>query len=486
MASTKKNILVFFTDQQRTDTLGFRNPMCKTPNFDRIFENGISFDRCVTPSPLCAPARTSVFTGLYPHQVPGICPPKGTMTVNDEISESDTTMMTNDYTAAITPVLPRLLEQAGYQISYAGKWHLGNDCIRDWFPNSCGYSTKEYSLWCKESGFQDGWAFNDPAVRSKRPPHMSIPVPARMKLAPENHGDAWITTKAIEHIRDRDPEKPFFTVCALNGPHPPFKIPEPYLSTYTEIADQIPCPENFKARAGEPNYEKDNYYRHLAEDYSTDWKDWQKSVAAYWGLVKLLDDQMGRLWRCLEEEKLLENTVVILISDHGEMLGSHGLWHKMECFEEALRVPMVVAYPGVPGGRHSQSQVSLLDFVPTVLELAGATFDHRQFEGESLYGEITGTDTIDADRKLYSEQRPLGVFHHAKDWRAVIDQNYKYVWTLDDREQFYDMHTDRQEIHNLADTAEPALLQQYRDSLCSWAEQKKDPLAAKIKASLQS
>ena len=143
------------------------------------------------------------------------------------------------------PVFPRLLEQAGYQVSYTGKWHLGNAVIHDWFAQSCGYDTKAYSAWCKEHGLEDGWAFNDYAVRSHRPPHMSIPIPMEMKLAPENYGDAWITNKAIDAIRNRDPEKPFFAVCSWNGPHPPFKIPEPYLSMYQSIAEQIPCPPNF-------------------------------------------------------------------------------------------------------------------------------------------------------------------------------------------------------------------------------------------------
>lgn len=478
------NIVVIFTDQQRVDTLGFRNPLCETPHMDRIFENGISFDNCITPSPLCTPARASVFTGKYPHQVKGVLPPKGTMIVDDEIRVGDNTMMTNDYIMDIPPVFTELLKKSDYQVNYAGKWHLGNEIIHDWFENACGYDTKEYSKWCKENNLEDGWAFNDMSVRSKRSPHMSIPVAAQMNINPKYHGDAWIIDKGIDYIKNREKNRPFFTVCALNGPHPPFKVPEPYLSYYDKIKSEIPCPPNFSARNNLPKYFSDNYYRKLSEDYSTDWKNWQDSVAAYWGLVKLIDDQVGKVWKCLEDENILDDTTVILISDHGELMGSHGLWHKMECFEESVRVPFIVSTPRGVKCKRSDATSSLIDFVPTVLDIAGIEYNKGDFEGDSLYHQIMGECEDDIGRFVYSEHRPLGVFHNACDWRMVCDKQYKYVWSNGDMEQLYDLKNDPYELNNIALKSD--IIDKYRKELSLWAKKTNDPLKDTIIKNLKS
>ncbi len=476
----KKNILVIFTDQQRTDTMGFNNPLCKTPNIDKLYENGISFDRCITPSPLCGPARASMFTGKYAHQVKGICPPVGNMHIDDSISRSDTTMLTNDYTMDEKPILPNLLKENGYDISYAGKWHLGNDIIHNWFEQACGYSTADYSKWCKENGLVDGWAFNDKSVRSHRFPYMSTPKPAQMDINAENHGDAWITAQSISYIKNRDKTKPFFTVCALNGPHPPFKMPKEYLNYYNDIIEKIPCPENFATREGKPAYLNNCYYRLLSEDYSKNWSDWQKSVAAYWGLTKLIDDQVGKLLKTLEDEGVLEDTYIIYVSDHGEMMGSHGLWHKMEAYEEALRIPMIISCASIPHKVNSNASVSLLDFVPTVLDMANVNYDKTQFEGQSLFNMINGKPDETENRMLYSQHRPLGEFHKSKNWRMACDKYYKYIWAQDDIEQLYNMQTDRAETNNLCTCIDGNIIDKYRKALKNWAFETNDPLKEKI------
>lgn len=470
-----KNILIFFTDQQRTDTLGFRNPLCRTPNIDSLLETGISFDRCLTPSPLCTPARTAVFTGMYPHQIPGIAPQNGTCTVCDVYSQHDKHMQTNDYTANWTPELPRLLERQGYDVSYAGKWHLGNACIHDWFPNACGYDTKEYSRWCKEQGLSDGWAFNDMSIRSERAPHMSTPQSAELHVPPQFHGDVRITDMTIEHIKNRDKKKPFFTVCAVNGPHPPFKVPEPYLSYYKDIAEKIPCPDNFVQNGNIPKYLRESYQHFLAVDYSSKWEVWQQSIAAYWGLTRLIDEQLGRVMNCLREEGILDDTIVIYISDHGEMMGAHELFKKNEAFEEALRVPMIVSAAGIPHGVRSNYPASLLDMVPTVLDMAGVSYDPNHFEGCSLYPAIKGEKT-EQKRLLFSEHRPLGLFHRARSWRMVTDNHYKYIWTNGQLEQLYDLEKDPVEQNNIcAEQKEKA--DYYRRALCMWAIRTDDPMA---------
>ena len=244
------NILLIVSDQQRTDTLGFmgRTP-CQTPHLDRLARSGICFDRCLTPNPLCTPARAALFTGQYPHQVPGD---------HAETGER-TNMMTNNNIMRAEPVLTDRLRKRGYHCFNAGKWHLGDEVLGAWFDEYAGHSTKEYSAWCLQQGLPDGWTFNDMRVRSKHAPHHSIPRPLVQDLDPSQGNDAWITDHAIRFIESRPADKPFFGVCSLNGPHPPFVIPEPYFSMIDEAA--IPEPANFGPGEMEPAANRSSYYR---------------------------------------------------------------------------------------------------------------------------------------------------------------------------------------------------------------------------------
>jgi arylsulfatase A-like enzyme len=203
----KPNILLILSDQQRTDTLGFigKTP-CRTPNLDRLATEGISFDQNITPCPLCLPARASIFSGMYPHQI-------GTMSLSDKLER--------------TPPLLEKLREEGYQIDNAGKLHMGEGDNCNWVDRWIGNGTKDYTKWCLDNGLPDGWTFNDLNMRSHRPPNMSIPLTAILDLKPEQTNDAWITDHAINLLKTRKKDQPFFLTCAFNGPHPPFKIPEP-------------------------------------------------------------------------------------------------------------------------------------------------------------------------------------------------------------------------------------------------------------------
>jgi len=453
---TQPNILLIIADQHRTDSLGFmgRTP-CQTPHIDRLAGQGVSFDRALSPCPLCTPARSSIFTGYFPHQ---------------------TDMMTNGNTLHNPPVFTDLLREQGYHTDYAGKWHLDDDILPDWFDRDAGSSTVEYSEWCAENGLPDGWAFNDYAVRTHREPQMSIPKAVEMDLEPANTNDAWITDHCIRFIESRPKDKPFFTVCGFNGPHPPLKIPEPFFSMYE--AGDIPQPPNFGPQAGEPAALASSYYRALWNDHGDEWEAWKKSWAVYWGFVSLIDAQVGRLTACLESQGVLDDTLVIFCADHGEMLGQHGLWHKMHAYEESLRVPLVMRPPGgLDAGIRSQAGASLIDIMPTVLSTAGIT-PPADMGGIDLTPAFHGSEeTLDQERILFSEHKPLGEWHGAPEWRMVTDNQHKYTWNCDDRDEMYDLAADPYEKHNLIDDPEKAeVVAGFRDSLRDWMEETNDPM----------
>jgi arylsulfatase A-like enzyme len=479
----RPNILLIISDQHRADTLGFKKIVdIKTPFMDELFQTGISFDLAITPSPLCGPARTSIFTGKYPHQAKGRLDqdllgirPSGNKSIGIE-----TDMMINDSTTLEDPILTNSLKQKGYYNAYAGKWHLGNSIINNWFDDAWGYDNQQYIKWCEENNIKDAWALHDSDVRSHREPHMSIPKP-KLNKNPENLlNDAWITDIALKFLKNRPKDNPFFIVCSYNGPHPPFKIPEPYYSMYNP--NDIPEPVNFHPSKQEPETKGLSFYRQLWKDHGEDWEKWKKSVAVYRGYVSLIDNQIGRLISYLDETELRKETLIIYCSDHGEMLGQHGLWHKMQAYEESLRVPLIFSAPWIPQGSRSQDLSSLIDIPPTLLNLIGLP-QPVEYEGSNLRTQTTTDQKSPQNRIfLFSEHRPLGEFHKEVEWRMITDNIFKFIWNLGDINEFYNLNNDPYEKFNLINSSElEKEIFVMKENLINWMEKSSDPFLNKIK-----
>ncbi len=425
--SRPPNILLIMTDQQRPDTLGYRGVTpCQTPNIDRLAATGVSFDNAITPSPLCLPSRASLFTGLYPTQ-------------ND--------MMSNQTGYLRNCEMLDHFRAAGYLINYAGKWHMGEGNIGDFTDRHAGDSTPEYSRWCLDQGLIDGWMFNDPATRTSRSPSMSIPKVHCQNLPVDKTNEAYVTDFAIDMIRTRDKDQPFFQVCSYNGPHPPFMIPEPYFSMYDP--KDVPMPENFGPHKGEHRAHSESYYRDLFTDHGQNFDAWRASYAVYWGFVSMIDDFVGQLLGVLEEEGLWEDTIIVFTSDHGENLGAHGLWQKMVAFEESIRVPLIIKAPG-RGIAASQTPASLVDVAPTLAQLCGLPA-----RSDWLGRDLWQADWNDNRRPAqFAMHRPIGDWMKVTDWRMIKVDGYKYVWHRGMEEELFDLNIDPNEIHNLAKAEE--------------------------------
>jgi arylsulfatase A-like enzyme len=479
---SKRNILLIIADQHRADTVGFTgHSACKTPHLDRMVREGISFDRAVCAAPLCGPSRANIFAGLYAHQARGVLlsddlGARGEMYVPGVVSD----MMINDSSLREDPVLTTLLKAEGYYTAYAGKWHLGADVIENWFDRCWGHENRQYIQWLEENNYPDCWPLHDNEVRTKREPHMSIPVTKPNMIDPGIANDAWIADIAIKFLKERPGEKPFFVVCGFNGPHPPFKIPEPYYSMYD--SEPIPEPANFRPGAGEPLCKERSFYRTLWKDHGSEWERWKKTVAVYRGFATYIDHQVGRLLDCLEDEGKLDETMVIYCSDHGEMLGQHGLWHKMQAYEESLRVPLVIRAPWIASKRRSNAPASLIDLAPTILSAAGIT-SPSNYEGSDLSVTFDGGDEIPGREYVFSEHAPLGTFHGETDWRMVTDNRFKYIWNRADRDELYDLLNDPDELSNLAaDSKETETQVRLRHELILWMQRTRDPLVIDIES----
>lgn len=416
-----------------------------------------------------------MFTGLYPHQAKGILLEDKLGVRGPETTGVIGDMMTNDASLREQPTFTDLLKERGYYTGYAGKWHLGVDVIGDWFDDYHGEKVSQYLDWLEENDLPDGWPLTDSSVRTDRVPHMSIPKAKINDIDPEHTNDAWIADHCIRRIKERPADKPFFISCGFNGPHPPFKIPEPYYSLYDpELASE---PDNFKASEEEPNTKKGSFYRALWNDHGSSWKAWQKSVAVYWGFCTFIDYQVGRLVDCLKSEGVYEDTLVVYCSDHGEMLGQHGLWHKMQAYEEALRVPLIFSAPWFSRSIDTPALASLLDIPSTILSIAGVEIP-EQYEGIDLSPGFCSPDWRPERTYVYSEHKPLGEFHGETDWRMVADTRYKYVWNNGDRNEFYDLEADPLETQNLIHMSGTPEHAEMRNALGDWMRTTDDPLAS--------
>lgn len=480
------NILLILTDQQRVDTLGYRGETpCRTPNIDRIAREGIAFDRAICASPLCSPARAALFTAQYPHQID---------------------MMTNHNTLQAPPHLTDALKAKGYSTAYAGKVHLQppdkpanifrskeeeearyrlegfqfDDTLQDrvidrWFERTAGENVADYGEWCEQRGLANGFPYADERLRTHRQPAMSTPATAVMELDAQDTIDGWITNFALQFLADRPKDRPFFHVCSYVGPHPPFKVPEPYYSMY-DLAD-IPEPPNFHPAPNKPRANSTSFYHQLWLDHGDDWEAWKKSMAVYWGYCTLIDDQVGMLLAALEADGVLDDTLVIFASDHGEMLGSHGLWHKMMPYEEAVRVPLALRLPGtIPAGVRSNAVISLIDIAPTILSICGAELP-AEYLGRDLSPAFVDGQEFQNDPYRFFEHKPLGEWHQTVEFRGVVDDRYKYVFNLGDLDELYDLQSDPYELDNRIDTPDYVVVQKrLKQRLLCWMRETDDPL----------
>lgn len=391
MSCKQPNILCFVTDQLRADHLGcYGNPQVRTPNIDRIAREGILFTESYVANPVCMPNRASLFTGRFP-KAHGV-------RENGIALDPDET------------VLPELLREAGYQTVSIGKIHLApfgarrNSVRYEWEL----YESKEY--WDDENrdlplpfyGFEevclvDGhgpYVFGHykrwldahyPGEYEKLSMSRALEPPTgarecwKASIPPELHYNTFIGNRAIEWLRERrTPNRPFFMWCSFPDPHHPYSPPRPYCDLYDpKEIDFHPA-----RREGEldklPDYFRMSYEGALVTGglrgdlrKVTD-EHYREIVALTYGMITMVDHEIGRILEELERLSLLENTIVVFISDHGDLMGDHWLINKGPYLYKGLvRVPTIWRVPGMQSGRTSDAFISSVDLCPTLLDLLG-------------------------------------------------------------------------------------------------------------------
>ena len=452
----RPNILWYCTDQQRFDTIrALGNTFINTPRLDQFITESVAFTHAYCQAPICTPSRSSFLTGMYPSAVG----------VNGNGNTDFPQHME-------TRLIPHILTDQGYDCGLVGKLHLASpapgienrvDDGYDFFkyshdhrrPNAPGH---DYAQWIRDQGANADELMQEFQPRNYRQGAENknfggvyAPTPENDNIPAHLHQTRWCTERAIEFIeQERPDDQPWFLSVNAFDPHAPFDPPWEYFQRYQ--AETMP---------GAHFQDSDLVHqRRLAEagvDFQSNPKhpeawDHKQMQAAYYAMIELIDTEFGRLQDYLDTNGLRENTIIIFMSDHGEMLGDHGLVLKGCRFYEGLvRVPLILSWPGhIQLGVTSNALVELLDIVPTLYDLIG--FERPYYvQGQSLVPVLKGeTDQHrDAVRTEFFGAIDFPDQTHATMYR---DNRWKLVCYHDKGLcELYDLENDPWEHHDLAE-----------------------------------
>lgn len=454
-AKDRPNIVFIFSDDHAFQAVSaYDSKINQTPNIDRIANAGMRFDRCLVTNSICGPSRAVILTGKYSHL-------NGFMRNGNRFDSSQQTF-------------PKLLQKAGYQTAVYGKWHLGSE------PTG-------FDDWCVLPG--QGSYYNPDFL-----------LPGGEKERVEGYCTDVVTDKALDWLKNgRDSEKPFMLMVQHKAPHREWnpgrehlttfdgeKIREPetlfddYSQRASVLGDQTMTIKNHmrlgfdlkvwtdEDKQGSNDYNR--FFERMTEKQKAEWNaayepknqeflaanlqgedlikwKYQRYIKDYLRCIQSVDDNVGRVLDYLEANGLDENTVVIYSSDQGFYLGEHGWYDKRWIFEESLRTPLVVQWPGmIKANSANENLVSNVDFAQTFLEMAGVQIPD-DMQGKSLVPLLKGEDT-DWRKSFYYHYYQLGTHNVAAHYGVVTDR-YKLIHYYGERREQQDFEIDMWDLMDL-------------------------------------
>ncbi|HSQ54726.1 MAG TPA: sulfatase [Gemmata sp.] len=456
-AEKPPNIVFIFADDHAYQAISAYNhplKLLETPNIDRIAKGGMRFDRCIVPNSICGPSRATIITGKYSHA-------NGFYNnTNSRFDGSQTTF-------------PKLLQQAGYQTAIVGKWHLVSD------PTGFDY-------WHILPG--QGIYYNPPMINNGQ------------RVKHDGYVTDIITDLSLDWLKKRDKNKPFLLMCQHKAPHREWspalrhlghdrdrKYPEPdtLFDDYSgrglaEHRQDMTIAKTMNATdlklkppaslTPEQRKKWDEYYepRNKAfQEAKLEGKDlvrwkYNRYMHDYLGCIKAVDESVGRVLDYLDKEGLAENTIVVYTADQGFYLGEHGWFDKRWIFEESLRTPLLVRWPGVTKpGSVDNHLVSNLDFAETFLEAAGQKVP-AEMQGKSLAPILKGEAPADWRKSFYYHYYEHPAVHSVHRHYGVVTDRYKLVYFYEPDANYwelFDLKTDPKELKSVYGTTEYAEVQ---------------------------
>ncbi len=438
------NVLFILPDDLRADFLGVSCPgVVRTPNIDSLAERGVSFNRAYTASPICAPSRVSMATGCEPWRYGPVCG--------------------NDLSLPLSePTLYRAFRDFGYRVGGVGKIDLrksdpynGLNGDRPWLfdwgfthpkeiegkIHACihGRPMGPYGFQLQRLGLYDLHLEDYRARREKFWHTAEASWDSPLPVA--DYIDSYIGGQARAWLENVPSDFPWFLFVGFSGPHEPFDPPREYGLRFRSAK----MPQSI-----EPGCDRKAEWV-VTSPFCTNPTRTQIDTMRrqYCACIELVDDQIGMLLRCLQERGFAENTIIVFASDHGEMIGDHGMVSAMVPYEGALRVPLIVSGPGILEGGASSALVSLIDIYPTLCSLAGVPIGRQPIDGQSF--DETLRDPNSSHRECVTST--------LNEFRCLITDQYKLIQHLSSPPELYDLKYDPSERFNIADQAPAALVE---------------------------
>jgi choline-sulfatase len=451
-AGRPKNVLLLMSDQHKPDAFGAAgDPVARTPNLDALAGSGLQFDNAYCSNPVCVPSRASLLTGLYTH--------------NHKTYNNRTPWPFENKTMA------HAFSEAGYMTALVGKMHFvdaqthGFDYrlgFNDWFqylgpktklyadelgqPNSGSGLPQIDDLWRDEG---DPWAGIRDLDNRKGPVH----VGRISKLTEEDHFESFVARESIRFLKNHG-NKPFFLVSSFLKPHDPFMPAGRFANMFKPEDMKLPDTFGKVDVSTVPREIRDWIQKGRSTPELLDPGMARRRIAFYYASIAQMDDAAGRVLKALRELGLENDTVVIYTSDHGDMLGEHGLWHKFVFYESSVRIPLIFRVPGLTSaGARSEALISQVQMFPTLAELCGLStppgLDAESFVASLRNPARTPDATVFAEYNLGTPRAKY----------MVRQGDFKYIHYVNDIDELYNLRQDPKEMRNLA------LLSGHRDKV---------------------
>lgn len=426
MQSKKPNIIILMADQLTAGALAtYNNSVSKTPYIDALAREGVVFESAYCNSPLCAPSRAAMMTGR--------------LVSNNRVYDNAAEFSSDQ------PTLAHYLRQAGYRTILAGKMHFcGPDQLH-------GFEERlTTDIYPADFGWTPDW--QHPHTRLDWYHNMTSVTDAGSCVRTNQLDfDDEVVFAARQKLFDlaRSPgDQPFFMLMSLTHPHDPFAMPERYLQRFPLESVDLPA-VRYPPAAEDAHSQRIRQMCQMADEgYSDD--QVRRARQAYYAALSYVDDQFGTVLQTLKETGLDQDTLVVVVSDHGEMLGERGLWYKMHFFEGALRIPLILHAPSRLAAGRVTTPVSLVDLLPTLADWAGldpALRTAGPLDGRSLLPLLECEDNARCVKSEYLAEGALSPIV------MLRRGQHKFIYSVADGAQLFDLSNDPHELHNLA--AEP-------------------------------
>ncbi|QHI39253.1 Arylsulfatase [Kordia antarctica] len=437
----KPNLIIIHTDEHNFRTISAYQKLLKenqafvwgkgnnvtTPNIDKLANEGAISTSYYASSPVCTPSRASLITGLYP-QATGA--PKNGLHLSENI-----------------PTFATILKDQGYATSYVGKWHLaGHSKYKFNIKYKAGFEDNRYMMTGGHAPYyqvtEDGFAGINQRKASKLPENEII------------HATDFFTNKTLE-ILERDKNKPFAIMLSIPDPHTPDVAKPPYDTMYDDLVIEAPKTMSPAYVAVKPSWATDKGKNETIGEKS--FENEQNTIKQYFGMVRHIDDSVGRILQFLEDNNLTKNTIVVFTSDHGDMFFEHNRRNKGVPYEASARIPFLIRYPNkIPANKVINTAYTNVDFVPTILSLMNVKTDIK------FHGLDTSVDFTSSEKIINSNR----ITYYAKSggwWVTAVNDRYKLVIDKKEKPYLFDLEKDPDELinfYNDKDYAEIAKMMQ--------------------------